>query len=198
MSKGVFIAGCVWIGAVLSGCGGSDRTVWNNLDDAERENTALSLQVQQLQEENETLRRQVQTLSGLDRGARLADLDTLTAIRLHKRTDLYDTDEDGTPESLIVYLQTIDSQQDQVKAAGQCTIELWDLGRPAEQAKLAEWTLSADDLQKTWGGNIFAQYYRIVLPLNEVPSEGDSLTVKAVFTDLLTGKVLKDQLAFTR
>lgn len=198
MSKGVFIVGCMWFCAVLSGCGGSDRTVWHNLEEAKRENTQLLLQVQRLTEENQSLKQQVQTLAALDGQTRLAELDTLAEIRLHKRTDLYDTDEDGTPESLIVYLQTIDAQQDQIKTAGRCTIELWNLDKPAEQARLAEWTLTADELQKTWGGNIFSQYYRITLPLETIPAKGEQLTVKAVFTDLLTGKVFKDQITFRR
>jgi hypothetical protein len=198
--QGVFI-GCIWFCAALSGCGGgsgTDRTVWDNLEETKRQNVDLSLQVQALEEENRSLKQQVQTLTGLDSQARLEQLDTLTAIRLHKRTGLYDLNEDGTCESLIVYLQTMDLQQDQVKTAGRCTIELWDLDRPAEKAKLAEWTLSADELQKTWGGTIFSQYYRIVLPLDTAVAEGTDLTVKAAFTDLLTGKVLKDQSSFRR
>jgi hypothetical protein len=184
--------------AALSGCRSGDRTVWHTLEDTKRQNTEMTLQIQHLQEENRQLKQQVQTLSSLDAQTRLSDLDTLTKIRLHKRTGLYDLDENGTVESLIVYLQTIDSQQDQVKTAGQCRIELWNLNKPAEQARLAEWILTADALHKTWGGNIFSQYYRIVLPLEEVPAEGDTLTVKAVFTDLLTGKVFTDQIVISK
>jgi outer membrane murein-binding lipoprotein Lpp len=194
----VFIGCALWLAAAFAGCRNEIRTPWDNLRETEKKNTELSLQVQSLQKENEQLKQQVQTLSELDKNARLTELDTLTAIRVHRRTAIYDKNDDGTPETLVVYLQTLDSQQDQVKTAGRCVIQLWNLGKPESEAKLAEWSLTPADLQGTWGGNIFAQYYRLSLPLETLPPAGQELTVRVVFTDLLTGKVLTDQFSFTR
>jgi outer membrane murein-binding lipoprotein Lpp len=194
----IFIGCAVCLAAGLAGCRNVSRTPWDNLREAEEKNTELSLQVQSLQKENEQLRQQLQTLSGLDKEARLKELDTLVAIRVHRRTAIYDKNHDGTPETLVVYLQTLDSRQDQVKTAGHCVIQLWNLSKPEAEAKLAEWSLTPADLQGTWGGNIFADYYRLALPLETLPSAGQELTVRAVFTDLLTGKVLTDQFSFSR
>lgn len=180
--------------ALVAGCRAPVRTPWDNLREAQESNTELSLQVQSLEKENEQLRRQVATLSGMEEEKRLEELNTLTAIKLHRRTGLLDKNNDGTSDTLMVYLQTLDAQQDSVKAAGRCVIQLWNLAETSGQAKLAEWTMEPADLQTLWGGTIFAQYYRIALPLADTTAVGEQLTVRAVFTDLLRGKVLSDQL----
>lgn len=192
------VFGCSLFAMGLCGCKGPTRTPWDNLKETQQQNTELSLKVQSLQKENEQLRQQIQTLLQADNDTRLSELDTLAAIKLHKRTGLYDKDDNGTPETLVVYLQTIDSQQDQVKIPGRCTIQLWNLNNPAAETKLAQWNLTPKDLQSLWGGNIFALYYRIELPLENPPADRQDLTVRASFTDVLSGKTLSDQLVLDR
>ena len=178
---------------LLAGCSSGKKRPWNTLEDCIQANTELSMQVQALESENTQLTEQVNTLSTLDAKARLEALDTLEKVRIGKRTGFYDKDDNGTKETLVVYLEPLDSAQDYTKAVGKVNIQLWDLNTAEDKAKQAEWTVEPNDLQKTWGGTIFAGYYRIKLPLKITPDQQREYTVKVTFTDYLTGKVLTDQ-----
>lgn len=178
---------------LLTGCGGKN-VLWDDFENLKKENTDLTMQVQALQQENTQLNEQADALSGLDKEARLQDLDTLDKIRIGKRTGLYDTDNNGTDETLIVYVEPLDMAQDYVKAIGTVKVELWDLNTDPDKAKLTEWTLKPAETQKLWGGNIFASYYRLPFVITDILSgQEKELTVKVTFTDSLSGKVLRDQ-----
>lgn len=185
--------------AVLAGCGGGPQDpLWKDIDRLNEENTTLSLETQALRQENERLNEQVRTLSGLEPQTRLEALDTLAAVRISKRTGLYDMNEDGTDETLVVYLEPLDTARDTVKAVGKVRVELWNLDAPPADAKLTEWTLEPETLRELWGGNIFASYYRLPFELTDVEIDAaQELTVKVTFTDFLSGKVLRDQATVT-
>ena len=194
---------------LLAGCSGGKKRSWDTLEACIQENTDLSMRVQSLESENTQLAEQVNTLSILDAAARLDALDTLEKIRIGKRTGFYDKDDNGTKEILVVYLEPLDTAQDYTKAVGKVTIQLWDLNASEDKAKEAEWTLEPTELHKTWGGTLFAGYYRIKLPLKDVLSGRETknrvgtahpteLTLKVTFTDYLTGKVLTEQKVITR
>ena len=193
MKRRIDIFILIALAAMLAGCGGGKKRQWNTLEDCIRENTNLSVQIQALETENTQLTGQVNTLSTLDATTRLEALDTLEKVRIGKRTGFYDKDDNGTNETLVVYLEPLDSAQDYTKAVGKVNIQLWDLNTAEDKAKQAEWTVEPNDLQKTWGGTIFAGYYRIKLPLKITPDQQREYTVKVTFTDYLTGKVLTDQ-----
>jgi outer membrane murein-binding lipoprotein Lpp len=179
--------------ALLAGCGGGNQHPWDTLKECEDQNTRMSLQAQTLQTQNDQLTQQVTTLSALNGKTRLAALDTLEKVRIGKHTGFYDTDENGTKEMLVVYLEPLDTAQDYIKAIGTVNIELWDLNAPEDKAKRAEWTVEPADLQKNWGGTIFRSYYRIQLPLKITADKQKEYTLKATFTDFLSGKVRTDQ-----
>ena len=183
---------------LLTGCGGGNNVLWDDIETLKKDNADLSTQVQSLQMENSQLAEQAGTLSGLDKNIRLQDLDTLDKIRLNKRTGLYDTDENGTKETLIVYVEPLDTAQDFIKAIGTVNVELWNLNTDAADAKLADWTLEPTETQKLWGGNVFTSYYRLPFEIADILSgQEKELTVKVTFMDFLSGKVLRDQITIT-
>ena len=186
-----------WIGTFiiilsLAGCDKQQRP-WDTLSECERENTDLTLHVQQLQNENTKLTEQLETSLGLEHDARLEAISTLQTVRIGKRTGFFDKDQDGTIETLVVYLEPKDTAQDSIKAPGQVTVELWDLKASEDNAQQSKWTVEPARLHTSWGGTIFHSYYRIKLPLEIVPEQGKEYTLKINFTDYLTGKVLTDQ-----
>ena len=199
----------ITLAVMLTGCRSENQRTWDTLKECRQENTELSMQVQRLESEKSQLTEQVHTLSTLDAAARLETLDTLEKIRIGKHTGFYDKDDNGTNETLVVYLEPLDTTQDFVKAIGKVDIELWDLNAAEDKAKLAEWTLEPDQLHQTWGGTIFAGYYRLKFPVGNIlhteekeaaatknrvgTAHPTELTVKITFTDYLTGKVLTDQ-----
>ena len=190
-----------WIGsfilialaAMLAGCGNETQRSWKTLKDCAQNNAELSMQVQALESENILLAEQINTLSALDAAAQLEALDTLDKVRIGKRTGFFDKDDDSTNETLVVYLETLDTAQDYVKAVGAVKIQLWDLNAADDKAKSVEWILEPAELHPTWGGTIFAGYYRIKLPLETVRDSQKEYTLKITFTDYLSGKVLTDQ-----
>ncbi len=195
MNIRIFICiGISLLATALIGCGGGQSPQWDQIKQLEQEKTTQAMRADALQKENETLRQQVATLSGLDKKSRLSQLATLTKIALGKRTGLYDKNNDRVKDSLLVYLEPTDTQQDYIKAIGTVEVELWNLANPAAQAKLAEWVLKPAELQKHWGGNVMAAYYRLPLNLHDnLTGKEKELTVKVTFTDLLSGKVLTAQ-----
>ncbi len=200
MTKWILRCIIVTLAVVLTGgCGIGKNPLLGDIDNLKNENTELSLKVQSLQQENVQLTDQVNTLSSLDKDVRLNSLDTLDKIRIAKRTGLYDKDEDGTRETLAVYIETLDTAQDFIKAVGTAQVELWDLDANPTAAKLAEWSLTPEQLHPLWGGNVFAGYYRLSFPVaGIVTGQEKTLTVKVTFTDTLSGKVLRDQTTIER
>lgn len=188
---------CICVGLLtftLTGCNEPQSRQWDQIKQLEQEKLELAMRADALTQENESLRQQVDTLTGLDKDTRLSQLDTLAAIKLGKRTGLYDKNSDRKKDSLLVYLETMDRQQDCIKAIGTAQIELWNLSNPAAQAKLSDWVLEPAELQKHWAGNVFSAYYRLPLDLDgAVTGAEKELTVKVTFTDLLSGKVLTAQ-----
>ena len=181
------------LAAILVGCGSSQKKPWGTLTECEQENTNLSAQIRALESENTQLTEQVNTLSTLDTAARLEALDTLDKIRIGKRTGFYDKDDNGTNETLVVYLEPLDTAQDTVKAVGKVEIGLWDLSNP-DDSFITLWEITPEILHTVWGGNIFNSYYRIeLLPKNALNQEKE-YTVKVTFADYLSGKTLTDQM----
>jgi outer membrane murein-binding lipoprotein Lpp len=189
----------VLLTAMLTGCGGGrEPFLWNDMNRLKAENRELAMQVEQLKAQTDQLSEQIETLSGLDGDARMQELDTLVKVRLGKRTGLYDMDKDGTNETLVVYVEPLDRSQDYVKAVGRVEVELWNLDAPPAEARLADWTLAPDEIQKHWGGTIFTGYYRLLFPVAEILNgQEKKLTVRVTFTDWLSGKVLRDQTTIT-
>lgn len=178
----------------LQGCSGRAVHPWNSLEECHAENTDLTLRLESLMDENTQLVEQVQTLSQLDRQTRMSSLATLESINIGTRSGLFDQDDNGSKETLIIYLEPIDTVQDHIKAVGECTIELWDLNAAPDRALLKRWTIGASDLHGTWGGTLFNAYFRLVFDISDLPGDNTSeLTMKAEFTDYLSGKVVRDQ-----
>lgn len=184
---------------LLTGCGGGHQTDWDQIETLEQEKTDHAMRADKLQQENEILRQQVDTLSGLDNKQRLAQLDTLAKIKLGKRTGLYVKEDTPDQGALLVYIEPTDTQQDFIKAIGTVQVQLWDLEAEPTQAKLVEWTLTPEQLKQHWGGNIFGSYYRLTFSIEDIITGHEKdLTIKVKFTDYLTGKVFRDQKTITQ
>src|SRR4030042_1572913 len=151
-----------------------------------RENAALKA-------ENEELKRQLETLMGIEKSVRIEAVSRVLSIELTERCGIYDKDSDGKKETLIVYLRTIDDMGDCIKAAGAVKIELWDLDAKPQDALLKSWQIEPAGLKKSWSGSLLTSYYKLKLDAGAIADDKRGLTRRAEFTDYLTGKVLKAQ-----
>ena len=115
-------------------------------------------------------------------------------IKIGRRSGLFDRDNDGKKEKLIVYVKTIDEAGDAVKAAGEVVVQLWDLNAEEGEALLGKWEIGPAELKRMWAGTVMTNYYRLEFDVSElVKAEQQELTVKVRFTDYVTGKVFGEQ-----
>jgi len=154
----------------------------------------LAMNCARLSAENKQLKEQLETLMGINKPARIEALSTITAIEITNRSGLYDQNKDNKKEMLIVYLKPIDDMGDVIKAAGAVDIELWNLNAKPQEALLKSWAIEPKELKKNWSGSLMTCYYKLQFDVNSVlTGKEKDLTLKAQFTDYLTGKVLKGQ-----
>lgn len=190
-----FLAGHLVL--VLAGCENAyqeSSALWQQNKELMQEKTELKNQIEELRSKNNQLKKQIKVLSGLKPETKLEDLYNLQKIKITRRSGLYDKDKDGKKEKLILYIRPIDNEGDAIKAAGVVDVQLWDLNKEPEKAKLGKWQIKPDELKKLWVGTIMTGYYRLTLDAaDDLTGQESELTVKVGFTDYLTGKVLAAQ-----
>lgn len=159
------------------------------------EKRQLTRQIEQSRDQNEELKKQFEVLSGLP-AEKLENLYELQKIKITRYTGFYDKDNDGTKETLIVYIQPIDEENDIVKATGAVDVQLWDLNRNSGEALLGAWRVEPDEMKKLWFATLITINYRLTFDVAgkiENAPDRSGLTVKITFTDYLTGKVFIEQ-----
>ncbi len=192
-TKMIVLAGCLIV--LLAGCE-EQPTLMQEKIQLQKENQKLVNQIEKMQTEKEQLSEQIKVLSELSPEIRLKNVANIGRIELHRRTGLYDKDKDGSVESLVVYLRTLDDTGDAIKAAGLVKLQLWDLDRPAKKSLLGQWDIPPEELKKYWSGTLMTSYYRFTFDVGKLlKGREQQLTVKIKFIDYLTGKVLNDQKA---
>jgi hypothetical protein len=186
----IILVGCLL--AVAVGC--ESNNLAKKVETLRQQKTELQTQIEQSKSETEQLKNQVKVLSELPADVRLEDLYDLQKIRITRYTNLYDKDNDGKKETLLVYIQPIDEQGDIVKATGAVDVELWNLNKKNGQAKLGQWHVTPEQLKNLWCATLITINYRLPFDAGEkITGKEKSLVVKITFTDYLTGKVFKEQ-----
>ncbi|MHC5059762.1 MAG: FtsB/FtsL family cell division protein [Planctomycetota bacterium] len=186
------------VSAVLLLAGGCDNgsgpSLRDDFEELSRERTQLKRQVQKLRADNKELAGRVTQLAGMTPGARLEALPQLARIELGRRTGIYDTDDDGRKDKLVVHIRPYDETADTVKAPGIAKLQLWDLGGQVDGAKLGQWEVGAAELKGAWASTFLTNYYRLSFDVGNLIAghEGD-LTLYVTFTDYIGGKVLNAQ-----
>jgi hypothetical protein len=180
--------------ALVLGCDrGTEKTLFDQIKLLAEEKTELKLQVEKLQDDNEELTKRVKTLSALGPEIRLGVLGRLESIEISGRSGLYDKDKDGTKETLVVYVRTIDDAGDAIKAAGSVEVQLWDL-EAEDNARLAQWRIKPEELKRLWSSTVMTSYFRLTFDVSELLRDNEKeLTVKVTFTDYITGNILRKQ-----
>ncbi|MCK4913757.1 MAG: hypothetical protein KAS69_04075 [Planctomycetes bacterium] len=154
----------------------------------------LKAELEQYKSENEQLKEQLEILTDLPKNVRLETLHNLTRVKMTNYTNLYDKDKDGKFETLIVYIQPLDDDGDAVKAAGTVDVQLWNLNKTEGNALIGQWRVEPEELKKNWFATLLTINYRLTFDVSDkIESFNEPLTVKAIFTDYLSGKVFNEQ-----
>ena len=163
---------------------------------SEQSEVTLKRENEELKAENKQLKEQLETLMGIDKPARLEAVSAVSSIELTNRCGIYDKDSNdtGKKKTLVVYLRPIDDMGDCFKAAGAVKIELWNLNAKPAEALLSSWLIEPEKLKKRWSGSLLTSYYKLQFDVSSIlGSKEKELTLKAEFTDYLTGKILRAQ-----
>jgi hypothetical protein len=161
------------------------------------QNAELKNQLEQTQAENAQLVKQSESLSKLPGDKRADAIYHLKSVKLGSYTNFYD--DDKTPaatgkKKLVVYVQPIDETGDIIKAGGSIEVELWDLNKKENQARLAQWQVEPNDLKTLWLSGMLSSGYRLSFDAAGIVDKFDKpLTVKVNFTDYLSGMTFTEQ-----
>jgi len=193
----IFLVNCVfWLPVFLGGCSGPDPCLklFDERNKLAAANTELTEQIRLVEAENVKLKKEKKVCCGLPENLKGENIYQLEQVKITRLTNLYDKDDDGKKEKLIVYIQTIDADGDIIKATGDVDVELWNLENKDGEAMLGRWQVKQAELKKLWFAAMMATNYRLTFDISDkLKDPTDPLTVKVAFTDYLTGKVFKEK-----
>jgi hypothetical protein len=191
VKKGIF---SVLLLMCLAGCQSTKTEGLSETEKLKAENAVLADKLSQSQKESEQLKKQINSLRNFGENFKLEDIYNLQKINITRYTNIYDNDQDGKKETLLVYIQPMDEYGDIVKATGLVEIQLWDLSNKDGQALLGQWKTEPAELKKLWFATLITVNYRLNFNITGKVEKFDRpLTVKIKFTDYLSGKVFEEQ-----
>lgn len=157
-------------------------------------NADLENELAQAETEIKQLQDRIEVLADLPEDVKGENIYKLSEVRLAKHTGFYDKDDDGVKESLIVYIEPVDTHGDIIKATGSIGVELWNLENPNGQAKLGHWEVGPEELAESWFNTLMRTNFRLTFDVSQAVSDfSDPLTVKLTFIDHLSGNAFKQQ-----
>jgi len=156
------------------------------LDDLRRDNADLS-------DELAAKRKQIDSLMKLG-DKRLEAIFHVVRIELGRYTGGFDSDGKPGQDAIKVYLDPIDADGSTIKAAGDVTIQLYDLAADPKANLLGEYHWSVAEISKQWSSGFVAYHYSFVCPFKSPPAH-DEITIRVEFVDYLTGKTFTAQKA---
>ncbi len=157
-------------------------------------NSELADSLRQCDKHVEQLDGQIQALRNFGPDFKTGDIYNLQKINITRYTNLYDNDQDGKKETLMVYIQPMDEYGDVIKATGLVDVQLWDLDKKDSQAILGQWKVTPPELKRLWFATLITVNYRLSFNAAGMVEKFDHpLTVKVKFTDYLSGKTFEEQ-----
>ncbi len=187
------------VSAALTGCGdmgffqsGKNIAQLNaDLADARGETKAAKQAAADAQNESVRRQKRIETLVGIGPD-RLKKLYYPVQLKLGQYTGGADLDGQPGDDGVKVYLRPLDQRGDTVKVAGTVTIELYDLA--AKDNKLiGQYQFNVDEVSKAFSGGFMAYHFTFTCPWKPARPKNSELTIRAEFTDYLTGKKLTAQ-----
>jgi hypothetical protein len=182
-----------------SGCTAQDPTVSLSRQLVEAKDSLRKAQDETLALREQLARReeQVQTLQALGAGKRLEKLFAVKRIAIGSYSGGMDLDGKPGDDGVKVLLEPHDAQDSTVKAAGDVTIQLYDLAAPQAQNLLATCRYTPEELAGKWTNGFLSQYFLFECPWGKNVPRHNQITVRATFTDYLTGLSFTDQKVVT-
>jgi hypothetical protein len=179
----------------LAGCGASDPTVAlrRELIDANSKIDHLTADNLDLQQQLRQRDEQVRALQALGEGKRLEKLFLAKRIEVGDRSGGASLDGKPGDSGVKVYLEPMDQYGSAIKAAGEVTVELYDLAAPPEQNLVCTCRYGVEEVGKKWINGFLTQQYVFECSWGADQPKHAQLTIRVAFVDYLTGLTLTDQ-----
>lgn len=181
-----------WLFGILafSGCIGGQpdphiKQIQELEDKVAAQGRLLAQKEEQIKSQAETIR---QLRTGVKDGSE--QLVRVGKIELERLSGGYDDNSDGVPDGIVLYLRTLDTEGETMKAAGSARVRLYDLSLPEGQQLLLNVSYTPQQLKELWFGRFMTAHYTFKCPFDEKFKRPTSGNVTAVvnFTELLTGR----------
>ncbi len=192
----MFAASSLWVAGLL-GCDGG--TAAERFRQLEQENLQLRDKVEKLNEDLaskkaliDAQRQQLANLRRLGKD-RLDKLYHVAKIEIERLSGGADYDGKPGDDGVTVYLQPLDQDGHVIKAAGNIRIQLFDLANPDGKHLIGEYRLDVDHARKAWHGRFMTNHYTVKCPWRKSPPTHREITIRAEFTDYLTGRTFRAQ-----
>ena len=104
-----------------------------------------------------------------------------------------DYDDQPGDDGVTVFLRPIDREGDVVKVPGDITIQLYDLAAPPGRNLIGEYKIPVEQVAKLWHGKLMTNHYTIKCPWPHGAPEHTEITIRALFVDYLTKRVVSAQ-----
>jgi hypothetical protein len=162
------------------------RAARRTVDDLQRDNDDLTDALAQRDE-------RITTLVGLGEN-RLENIPHVARVELGRHTAGTDIDGVDGDDAMKVYITPIDQDGTAIKAAGEVTLQLYDLAAGPDDTFLGEYKWSVEELRKRWSSGFMSYHYSLECPWLSGPPANDEITVRVTFVDYLTGKTFTAQM----
>ena len=133
---------------------------------------------------NEALRREICALRGVSPSAispeAASQTYTITTVALGRQTGGYHSDDGHGDEALQVVLEPKDPDGHTIKAPGSVEVQAQEITREGLKVPLSSWTVSPDQLRRSWRSGLLSTGYSLILPWQVWPSS-DKLRVTVHF-----------------
>lgn len=193
LSGYLLILGCLVMGGCPSPQYQREEQLQEDLADCRDATSSLQDQVQRLGDQLRDRRKQVETLHALG-GKRMENLFTVESIELGGRTGGIDTDDEPGQDAIKVFLLPKDAAGHTIKAAGEATLQLFDLAGASGEERLSETTIPVEKIGDYWSSGFLSYHYSFELPLPQ-NLLSRTVTLRVEFTDYLTGRSFSAQKA---
>ena len=167
------------------GCAPADVDV-QRLQKLERENAKLKAQAANLRDAVAAQGAQIETLQALG-PKRLEKLFHVASIDLGRYTGGVNLDGKEGDDGIRVYLIPKDAAGHTLKAAGNIRVQLFDLAAAEKDRLVLTCEFPVEKIGGKWAGGFLTRHYKLDC-LWKVPPPRADITVRASFTDYLTGK----------
>lgn len=182
------------------GCGSQPAekpTTAQQIQQLTEQKTSLQNQLEETRAENAQLLKQTESLSKLPGEKRADAIYHIKSVKIGRFTNFYDDNDTAGAKGkkkLVVYVEPLDETGDTVKAGGAVDVELWNLNKKENEARLTQWRVEPNELKTLWLNGMFSSSYRLSFDVAGIVDKLDNpLTVKVNFTDYLSGMTFTEQ-----